>query len=47
MKLSKTIFALTTLTLAFFLVACGSSSKKDAGNKDAASSKTVKARSLE
>ena len=47
MKLSKTIFALTTLTLAFFLVACGTSSKKDAGNKDAASSKTVKARSLE
>ena len=47
MKLSKTIFALTTLTLALFLVACGSSSKKDAGNKDAASSKTVKARSLE
>lgn len=47
MKLSKTIFALTTLTLVFFLVACGGSSKKDAGNKDAASSKTVKARSLE
>ena len=47
MKLSKTIFALTTLTLVFFLVACGGSSKKDAGNKDAASSKTVKTRSLE